>query len=342
MRHRIFALPAQSFLLLLALLLLLAAPTHARADADDDISPDDDAYEETARVARVSLIGGDVSLRRAGAEKWERAALNVPLVEGDRLATGPGSRLEIQIDARNFVRVGEYATIDIVTLRAEGVALSLPEGTATVRLARFDRGREYFEIDAPGTTLAAQEKGLYRLDVERDGRVRVAVREGGRARLYSQTSGFTLRDGRTAMMTARSDNDEPDWEFADLRPFDNWDTWVDERERYLLARGGARPLRRLGQHARLRPRLAPARERRQQLQRLGALPLRPLALGQPLRLDVGAGRAVGLGAVPLRALGLCRRPLVLGAARLRGLPPAQAMVAPRARRLRLAWQLLRR
>lgn len=179
---------------LLSLALLFTLSSTALASSEDDRYADDDGYEETARVARVSLIRGDVSVRRAGDDKWERAALNLPLVEGDRLATGADSHLEIQIDARNFLRVGPYATLDIVTLRDEGVALSLPEGTATLRLARFDGGREYFEIDAPGTTVAAERTGLYRLDVTNEGRVRVTVRDDGRARIYSENSGFTLRN----------------------------------------------------------------------------------------------------------------------------------------------------
>lgn len=234
MRYKPLALSTLSLLFLLTTF-QLAAPV-ARASDDDTYKDDDYGYEETARVARVSLLAGDVSLRRSGSDKWERASLNTPLVEGDRLATGENSRLEIQIDARNFLRVGAYATVDIVTLRAEGVALSLPEGTATLRLARFTREREYFEIDAPGTTIAAQAEGLYRLDVERGGKVRVSVREGGRARLYSENSGFTLRENRAAETVFYDNAKEPDWEFSDLRPFDNWDTWVDERERFLLAR----------------------------------------------------------------------------------------------------------
>ncbi|MDQ1523212.1 MAG: hypothetical protein QOE47_1136, partial [Pyrinomonadaceae bacterium] len=142
-------------LAVLALLFTLLAPPTQLFAATFDEEIDDAGYEESARVVRISLLSGDVSVRRAGDKGWEKATLNLPLVEGDRLATGANSRLEIQIDARNFVRLGEYATLDIVTLREEGVALSLPEGTATLRLARFDKDREYFEIDAPKTTMAA-------------------------------------------------------------------------------------------------------------------------------------------------------------------------------------------
>ena len=101
------------------------------------------------------------------------------------------------------MRLGANSVLKIVTLRDEGVALSVVEGTASVRLAKFDRDHEYFEIDAPKTTLAAEKKGLYRIDVSREGRVRLSARDGGRARIYSETSGFALRDGRTAELSLR-------------------------------------------------------------------------------------------------------------------------------------------
>ena len=236
----LLAKPLATLLLLFTLAanapdIFAAANTSPTSTAFDE-EADDAGYEETARVVRVSLLRGDVSLRRAGSKNWEKATLNLPLVEGDRLATGADAHVEIQIDSRNFVRLGEYATLDIVTLRDEGVALSLPEGTATLRLANFDNDREYFEIDAPKTTLAAEQKGSYRLDVAQNGNVRVTVRGGGRARLYSETSGFTLRDGRTAELVYKDASTDGDWELSAARSDDEWDAWVDERERFLASR----------------------------------------------------------------------------------------------------------
>lgn len=225
--------PTISTCLFLLFTLLAAYTTTVRA-ADDDKEIDE--YEESARVARVSMIRGDVQLKRNSSETWERARVNFPLVEGDTLATtGADSRLEVQIDARNFVRVGGDSTLRVVSLRDEGVALSLSEGVATVRLARFDHNKEYFEIDAPGTTLAAEKRGVYRLDVSQTGNVRLFVRDGGQARIYSETSGFTLRDGRRAELISDGTN-AGDWELGRADSFDSWDRWVDERERYQASR----------------------------------------------------------------------------------------------------------
>ncbi len=174
---------------ILSLLLTPFAASHS-VRAEDDYTEE---YDVKARVVRVSLIKGEVSIKRNGNSDWERAQLNFPLVEGDTVSTDRDSRLEIQIDARNFVRLEANSILRIVTLRDEGVALSVVEGTVSVRLAKLDRDHEYFEVDAPKVTLAAEKKGLYRIDVPRDGRVRLTARDGGRARIYSETSGVARR-----------------------------------------------------------------------------------------------------------------------------------------------------
>jgi len=205
-----------TFLLLLTCVIAFLAPISVARAAPGDDPEEADEYDVKARVARISLITGDVNLKRTDKDDWERVRLNFPLVEGDTISTGGDSRAEVQIDARNFVRLGANSVVKFVTLRDEGVALSVVEGTATIRLAKFGPDHEYFELDAPKTTLAAEKKGLYRVDVSRDGRVRLTARDGGRARIYSETSGFALRDGRTAELILDGDN-SGDWEFVAAR-----------------------------------------------------------------------------------------------------------------------------
>ena len=77
----------------------------------------------------------------------------------------------------------------IVTLRDEGVAVSVVEGSVSLRLAKFDSGKEFFEFDAPKQLLAAEKDGVYRIDVDQQGRVRVTARNGGRARIYRRSPG---------------------------------------------------------------------------------------------------------------------------------------------------------
>ncbi|MDQ2854731.1 MAG: FecR family protein, partial [Acidobacteriota bacterium] len=219
--------------LLFSLSLLLTVfcfPTIARADDNDG-----DDYDVKARVVRISLIHGDVSFKRHETEDWETARVNTPLVEGDTISTGNNARAEIQIDARNFLRLSSDSVLRIVTLRDEGIALSLAEGTATLRLARFDRDKEYFEIDAPKTTIAAESNGVYRISAARKGNIQLTVRDGGRARIYSDTAGFTVKSEHSATLTYEGD-EAGDWQTANAAARDSWDEWVSDRESYLASR----------------------------------------------------------------------------------------------------------
>jgi hypothetical protein len=212
-----------TFVLLLLTFLSIAATVRAQDDEPDD-------YDVKARVVRISFITGEANLKRSTNKDWERAQVNYPLVEGDTVSTGNDSRLEIQFDSRNYLRLAPNTVLRIVTLRDNGTAVGVVEGTATARLAKFEHGREYFEIDAPRSTLAAEKTGLYRVDVTREGKVRLTVREGGQARIYSDTSGFALRDGRSAELIVTGDT-AGDWDLLAAGPRDANDEWADERDR---------------------------------------------------------------------------------------------------------------
>ena len=173
-------------ILLLLLFTFLTTSTIARADDESDAED----YDVKARVIRVSLLAGEVKLKRHDMPDWEHAKLNYPLVEGDTISTAGESRMEIQVDTHNFIRVGPSSILRIVSLRDDALELSVVEGTVSVRLAKFDADKESFEIDAPKTTQAAEKEGLYRIDVDKDGRVRLTARNGGRARFFSDRSGF--------------------------------------------------------------------------------------------------------------------------------------------------------
>ena len=199
----------------------------------DDVEPD-----VTARVARISFIRGDAQVKRHDADDWERATLNLPLVEGDEIATGADSRIEIQFDNYQHARVAENAHLKISVLKDDGVALSISVGTLSVRVTQFDKDRAYFEIDAPKTTVAVQRPGQYRIDAGQtgDNNIRVSVTEKGESRVYSEDAGFTLKNGRTARVFITGDSAD-DWESDDYARFaDEFDVWGHDRDELIAQR----------------------------------------------------------------------------------------------------------
>jgi hypothetical protein len=209
-----------------------ASPAQTINIPDAGAVDEDDTPEVTDRVARVSFVEGTVKLRRAESTDWEAVTLNLPLVEGDEVATDKGSRIEIQFAKDKHVRLAENSSLKILTLRDDGIALGLTLGTATVRLDNFDKAKAFFEIDAPKTTVAAERSGTYRIDAgEADAQeVRVAATGGGEAHVYTDNAGFTLKDGRSARMGIAG-ADAGEWQTTNAAAArDEFDTWSDARD----------------------------------------------------------------------------------------------------------------
>ncbi|HXG83566.1 MAG TPA: DUF6600 domain-containing protein [Pyrinomonadaceae bacterium] len=201
-------------------------------------APDDEIPEITARVARIGFLRGEAQIKRAGESDWERAAQNLPVVEGDEITTGKDARLEIQFDSRNFLRLAENSYLKITTLKDEGIAVSLSQGNLSVGVLQFDKEARFFEIDAPQTTVAVQKAGTYRIDAgdNRKSEVRVTVSREGEARLYSENSGFLLRGGRSARVFLEG-NLAGEWETSDASAYvDDFDKWTAERDSTIARR----------------------------------------------------------------------------------------------------------
>jgi FecR protein len=206
--------------------------------ANIDDNTDDSAPDVTAKVARISYLRGDVQIRRTGSEDWERASQNLPIVEGDELTTNTNSRIEIQFDTYRFLRLDQNAYLKMTALRDEGISVSLPQGTMNLRLLEFDKDRSYFEIDAPRTTIAVQKAGMYRIDAgdKDDTNIRVTATNGGQARVFSENSGFTLKDGRSAKVFIAGDY-SGEWNVDDASKFvDDFDSWALDRDNAIAKR----------------------------------------------------------------------------------------------------------
>ena len=224
----------RSIFMILALSAMLVASVVGQDDyyTQNALYSDSDEPEVTDRVARISEIRGEARVKRADTDEWEVAVLNLPLVEGDEIVTGSDGRVEIQFGLNKFVRLSFDSQLRIVTLKDEGIALSLPQGTASATLLEFDPQQTFFEIDAPRMTLAAQTAGTYRIDSGRPGDidVRVSTGDSGEARIYSATSGFTLRSNRSArvIIDGRSAGDWENLNYSGVA--DEFDRWVVERD----------------------------------------------------------------------------------------------------------------
>lgn len=215
------SLAAQGLLLLVATITFAAS-----AFAQDNNQPD-----VTARVARISVLKGDAQIRRQGTSEWENATVNLPLAEGDEILAENKARIEVQLDSKNYLRIGENSRVIMTTLRDEGVAVSLVSGDALLRIGAFDENKNFFEVDAPNTTVAVKAAGSYLINSGNgtSDDVRLSVGDGGEARIYSDQSGFTVRNGRGAVLYLVG-NRAGEWETLAADFSDSLSKWSEDRD----------------------------------------------------------------------------------------------------------------
>lgn len=202
----------------------------------------------TFRVARISLIEGEVSYQRANDSKkdWFDATLNLPLDESDQLYSGPDGRAEIQLSGRNIVRIDRDTNLRFTQFNTGTVQMALPIGVAYFRVDSLDKRQfdvvdandlgandpVYFEVDTPTVAVTFAKEGIYRINVRDDGSTEVIVRQG-QAEVYSQEIGaVVVKKGRRIIVEGHDDN----YQITRLEDKDNWDRWNDRRDDDLFAR----------------------------------------------------------------------------------------------------------
>ncbi|MBI4875232.1 MAG: FecR domain-containing protein [Acidobacteria bacterium] len=179
-------------------------------------------------VARISVIHGDVSVRRGDAGEWIAAAINAPLVVQDGLYTGPLSRAELQFDFANMIRLDESSEVRLSELEYQRYQIQVARGTATFRVLRDSRAD--VEISTPNVSVRPAKKGSYRITVRPDGSSEITVRSG-EAEVFTPRGSERLTSGRT--MLARGTASDPEYQIAGAVRSNDFDRWNERRDRDL-------------------------------------------------------------------------------------------------------------
>ena len=128
-------------------------------------------------VGRVSMIHGDVSTQRGDSGTWSAAVLNQPVVNGDKVSTGPGGRAEVQLDFANILRLGSSSQATIANFTHKYIQIQIGQGLANYSV--FGESEAEPEIDTPNVAVhPAHQDGVFRIEVRPDGDSIIIVRKG--------------------------------------------------------------------------------------------------------------------------------------------------------------------
>jgi hypothetical protein len=133
-------------------------------------------------AARIQRVDGDVGLNRSidnsvSKEYWIEATPNTPLSVGDRLYAHDNSRAAIAFTGRNFARLDEHASLDVLSLSERRTQLALRDGSALFNVGSLAPG-ELFEVATPYGAVDLNEPGLYQIGYDDNGHAIVSVLSG--------------------------------------------------------------------------------------------------------------------------------------------------------------------
>jgi hypothetical protein len=219
--------PALAAALLAAALLFAAALTPGRAEAQRE------------GYTYLSYVQTDVSLI-SKAEDDAAARINMPVLAGDSLVTGVGSRAEAVLADGNVVRVDGFTD-----LRFERMArtyesdddrdvLFLARGTVAVEVRDVTTRERALRLDTDDVTILAPSRALFRVDAGRRGAEVYVL--SGRVELSGRGGRALVRAGEYAFVSGDSDVEVDE----SPSPRDRFARFVDERRERADSRNATR------------------------------------------------------------------------------------------------------
>jgi hypothetical protein len=194
------------------------------SSAQVDISPG---------VARISLVQGDVSTQRGDTGDWAAAAVNQPMVGGDRISTGDNSKAELQLAHANILRLGNNSQAKIATLeRAQNqrAQIQVQIGYGLAYYTIFKDSEAEVEIDTPNAAIRPTSKdGVYRIEVT--GFATQVIVRAGVVDMATPQESARVEMGQGAIV--RGTTQEAGYALGGAPAMDSWDSWNNDRDRVI-------------------------------------------------------------------------------------------------------------
>jgi hypothetical protein len=225
MRHR-----SISSTLLLAACAALALPTFASngSTTTKTVSNNQTSY---ARVVRLSLVDGAVSIAHAGESSWQPALANMPIQEGDTLASASGFA-EVEFENGCVAYLAANSTLQFAKLSLENggrmTEMTLTQGTASFYAS--PASQDSFAASTPDLTVVVPDKSEFRMDLSKSGSS-VSVHTGT-VSVSSSAGTSALQKGQTLAFRAE---DNQGVSVAKNTEADAFDRWVNSQTQVTLA-----------------------------------------------------------------------------------------------------------
>jgi hypothetical protein len=189
-----------------------------------------EALDTNVRIVRLSYISGDVQLDRREGQGYERAIMNMPIIQGNRLWTrGEDALAEVEFEDGSTLRLTPDTAVEFqeLSLRGSGEKASsvdLQNGTAyfDIRNRMGD-----FRVTFGGQQIIVTRPARFRVFGD-NGQLKVAVYRGN-LDVRSGDNRIEVRNGETFTLDL---SDLSRYNLAKSIEEGSYDDWDRDRERY--------------------------------------------------------------------------------------------------------------
>ncbi len=169
--------------------------------------------ESKARIVRLSEVQGTVQLDRASGDGFDKAFVNLPVIEGSRLKTGKDGRAEVEFEDGSALRLAPDSEVDFTRLALgdNGQKLStvqLVSGTVYANLHPKKAGEktgDQFLLNFARESVTVSEAAHFRVELDGASKATLAVFKGG-LRATSPSGQFDVAEKHSATIDFASND----------------------------------------------------------------------------------------------------------------------------------------
>jgi hypothetical protein len=179
-----------------------------------------------ARIARVSYVTGEASIRHGTSSEWMAFLVNYPVTTGDELWTDAGARAELHVGS-TALRLSERTALRVMLLEDDRIVLSLTQGEIALRVRSLDAS-DQMQVETPSGTISVMQPGDYRIVVDSLGlTTSLAVRRGD-AQISSASGVYDVLASHVGLVSS-----DPTVGFEtrvmSIEPANEFDAWAQSR-----------------------------------------------------------------------------------------------------------------
>jgi hypothetical protein len=206
-------------------------PASAPAATDDTSSP-----PITGSYGYLRLVEGSATVTQASSGNTSAAAVNQPIMVGDRIAVPPRGRVEVLLADHNIVRIDGDSQLQFTRLansadrQDPSTELRLDEGNLQLIVAQDSIGQELPTVLTPNASTYVQAFGSYRVTTDRGDFTEVVVRRGT-AEVVSDAGDSAVHAGEEAMVDSHRQAGIDVHQAAGFDALERWARQLDDETR---------------------------------------------------------------------------------------------------------------